>query len=56
MGVNMSAGGLHKKFKRYLSRNKLIYFRRGTSRQELFMGLAIVVVGAIIITLILIKS
>jgi len=49
----MFGGDLQRQFKRYLSR-ELIYYKRGTSRAELLIAFAIVVVGAIIIKLIVI--
>ena len=46
---------LQRQFRRYLRRNKPTSCKRGTSREELFTGLVILVIGAVIITLILIK-
>jgi len=50
----MFGGDLQRQFKRYLSKDNLTYYKRGTSRAELLIAFAIVVVGAIIIKLIVI--
>ncbi len=55
IGGDMSAGDLKKQSRIFLSRKNLTFGKRGTSREEVFMAFVILTVGAIIITLMLIR-